>query len=123
MFGNQEFNRSTLLVLQGRVKNEWPRLSLNGAEFSRGVAVLGVLFEAEGRVIRIIHDAHPTGKPLACSKPLQAALSAAPQKLGLILGTRRATICGMFLLGALGVCVKEMKARLGEGQLSLEKLR
>ena len=115
MFGNQEFNRSTLLVLQGRVKNEWPKLSLNGAEFSRGVAALGVLFEAEGRVIRIIHDAHPTGKPLACSKPLQAALSAAPLYLGLISVTRRATICGMFLLGALGVCAKEMKAHPGEG--------
>ena len=34
----------------GRVKNEWPRLDLNLAGLSRGVAALGVLSEAEGRV-------------------------------------------------------------------------
>ena len=114
-----------MLFLKGRVKNEWPRLNLNLAEVSRGVAALGVLFEAKGRVICTIHDALPTGKPMACSKPFLTVLSAAPINLGLILGTRRATICDMFLLGALwgmllfllgalGVCVKEMKARLGD---------
>ena len=71
-------------------------LILNLTELSRGVAALGVLSEARGRVIRTIHDAHPAGKPSACSKQLQTVLSAAPINLELISGTRRAAICGVF---------------------------
>ena len=86
---------------------------------------MGYCLRPKAEFIRTIHDAHPTGKPSACSKLLPTVLSAAPLNLGLILGIRRATICGMFLLGALrgmllfllgalGVCVKEMKARPGD---------